>query len=296
MTKMTFVSSADKNYFPLLEELIASVNDHPAGKGFAFNIIDGGMTPDQIKALESNGAKVHQADWPAPLKAEDLKGKEYLKGCVLRPFIPQIIPNYDLYIWLDSDTWVQNWRAIELLIEGAQKDKMCCSILIDRAFPKSARIKWVAGLPLKPRSFYYSNAKKAFGRDMARILFGYNVVSAGAFALKKEAPHWKHWQNLISKALIKGNVFTAEQLTLGIMAHLDGLPMEYLPSWCHWPLNFDVLWDKERKLFVEPYLPHEPIGILHLSGLDEMRLNKSITKTIRTTDGQSEELSLRYLT
>lgn len=295
MTKMTIVSSADKNYLPLLEELIASVNAHPAGKEFDFNIIDGGLGAENIGKLEKLGAKVYQADWPAPLKAKDLQGKEYLKGCVLRPFIPEIILDYDLYIWLDSDTWVQNWRAIELLIEGAQKDKMCCSILVDRAFPKSARVKWVAGLPLKPRSFYYTNAKKAFGGQMAKNLFSYNVVSAGAFAMKKNAPHWKHWQDLISKALVKGNVFTAEQLTLGIMAHLDGLPMEYLPSWCHWPLNFDILWDEQRKLFVEPYLPHEAIGILHLSGLDEMRLDKSITKEIMTVQGQKKQMSLRFL-
>ena len=292
--KIALVSAADKNYFPLLEELIASVNAHEISARFDYHVIDGGLETAQKERLTRAGVQVHSADWPFPLNADKMRGREYLKGCVLRPYIPDIIPDYDMYLWLDSDTWVQNPKALALLIEGAEKDRMCCSILVDRAFPKSARVKWVGGLPLKPRSFYYSNAKKAFGKKMAKDLFGFNVVSAGAFALKGDAPHWAHWQNLIEKALVKGNIFTAEQLTLGIMAHLDGLPMEYLPSWCHWPLNFDILWDETRERFVEPYLPHEEIGILHLSGLDDMRLDKSITTEIKTLSGKTIDMSLRY--
>lgn len=292
--KITIISAADYKYFPLLKELIASVRAQKICETMDINILDAGLTPENRDELQSMNVGVAQADWPAPLTVSKMQGRDYIKACVLRPFINQIFPGYDIYIWLDSDTWIQTPECIDLFVKGANKDRMACTILIDRAFPKAARMKWLGNLPFKPKSFYYSNAKKAFGGKTARTLFGYNVVSAGAFGLKAAAPHWQAWQNLITKALESGNPFTAEQLSLGVMAHIENLPMEYLPSTCNWPLEFPVLWDENSKQFVEPYLPHKPISLMHLSGYDEMRLDPSVKTTIKTTDNGNKEMSLRY--
>jgi hypothetical protein len=292
--KITVVSASDHKYFPLLKELIASVNEHKGKHDFDISIFDAGLKNENKAELEQMGIKLYPAPWPAPLNGEKMKGREYIKACVCRPFINKNIPGYDVYLWLDSDTWVQDGEIFDLFLAGAAKGKMACTVLVDRAFPKSGRMKWLGPLPFKPRSFYYSNAKKAFGGKIARKLYGYNIVSAGAFALNADAPHWDHWQKLITKALEKGNPFTAEQLSLGIMAHNDGLPMEYLPSWCNWPLEFPVLWDGKQRKFVEPYLPHRPIGLMHLSGLDEMRLDPSVLTDVKTVDGADMRISMRY--
>ena len=78
------------------------------------------------------------------------------------------------------------------------------------------------------------------------------------------------------------------------MCYKEGFEYELLPAWTHWLCGFKPLWNRETKQFVEPMLPHEPLGILHLSGFDEMRLDRSLTTDFKTTDGETVEMSYRY--
>ena len=293
--RITFVSSADHNYYAMLREWVHCIRSFPQSKDMDICIFDVGMTQEQVENLRPHVTKIIKPDWPASISASRIKGREYYKACVNRPFINEHFPGYDLYFWMDADTWVQDWRAVELFLEGARRGKMALTSQADRAYPKGMRVKWLGPWPWKPRSFYFSNALKAFGIKTAQKIFPYHVVLAGAFALRADAPHWKKWQELIVKALDNGGkVFTAEQLTLGIMTHLEEYPVEILPAYLHWLCEFKPLWDKEKQMFVEPYLPHEPIGILHLSGFDKMRIDRSDMTDFKTTDGDTIEYTYRY--
>ena len=57
--------------------------------------------------------------------------------------------------------------------------------------------------------------------------------------------------------------------------------------------------DEENQTFVEPYLPHKKIGIMHLAaglwiGNEDMRVNKNIKVKIKYTSGEEKEKSLRF--
>lgn len=292
--KITFVSAADANYYPLLREWLHSVHRFPQSQGMDICILDAGLTPEQAEKLKPLVTKIIKPDWPRSIPAHKTKGREFLKACVCRPFLPEHFPGYDLYFWMDADTWVQDWRAIGCFLEGARRMKMTLTSQADRAYAKGMRVSWLGSWPWKARSFYFSNARRAFGIKTAREIFPYHVVLAGAFCLHKDAPHWEKWQELILKALDKGKVFTAEQLTLGIMTHLDSYPVEILPAYLHWLCEFKPLWDEEKQIFVEPYLPHEPLGILHISGFDEMRVSRAETTDFKTLDGKTINYTYRY--
>lgn len=294
MNAQTFVSAADSNYFPMLIEWVHSLRRFPQSAAFDINIMDAGLTADQIQKLTSLGCVVKSVDWPCSIPADKIAGKEYLKGCVCRPFIPRYFPGYDTYFWMDPDTWVQDWRAVDIFMQGAARGRMALTPQVDRAYPRPVRIKWLGVLPIKIRNFYYSNAMKAYGAGMAKKLIGHYVLSAGAFALRADAPHWDAWQKQITETLQKGNVFTAEQLSLGIICHLQGLLYESLPSYLHWLCEFKPMWDDARGVFVEPSLPHEPLGILHLSGWDDMRVNRAVTTDFKTLTGGMVQKSYRY--
>lgn len=294
--RILFVSSADSRYFPLLREWIASLRAFPQSKDMDIGIINAGLDEEQCQILTTQDqvTAIAAPDWPCPLAAHRIKGRDFLKACVSRPFIPQLFPGYDLYIWMDADTWLQDWQAVEWLIAGASKNALAICPQTDRAYGKAMRIKWLGPLPWKPRSFYYSNGKRAFSRKIAQELFPHAPLNAGVFALKKEAPHWQRWQELIRKALKKGKIFTAEQLTLGMLVYLEGYRAEFLPALCNWLCETPPTWNTKTGRFAEPYIPHAPIGIMHLSGCDEMRLDRDITTTISTTDGKTAEKSYRY--
>ena len=291
--KTTFISGCDANYFPILLEWIHSIRRFEQSKDMDICIIDAGLTPEQIKRLKPEAAKIVNPDWPDGVPKHKLKG-EYLKGCICRPFIPEIFSGYETYIWMDADTWLQDWRTIDLYLEGAGRGKIAITSQADRARSRQIRIKWLGNFPLEMRNFYYSNARLAFGIKKAKELVSYQILNAGSFALKANTPHWKRWQELAIEATQKGKVFTAEQLSLGIMMYLEDYPAEILPAWTQWQIGRTTHWDEERKVYAERYLPHETLGIMHLCGMDEIRVDRSITANIPTLQGNTIQKSFRY--
>ncbi|HPF78567.1 MAG TPA: hypothetical protein PLF01_04655 [Alphaproteobacteria bacterium] len=292
--KIAFVSSADHNYFPLLLEWVHSVRRFPQSKEMDICILNAGLKPEQVDRLKAEGCIVKDAQWPCPLPAYKIRGRDYLKSCICRPFIPDYFPDYDTYFWMDADTWIQKWDAVEMFLKGAAKGKIALTAQADRAYPRQIRIKWLWRLPFKLRGFYVSNIKKAFGFKKAKEIYAHHVLLAGAFALRKDAPHWKRWQELLLQALKHGKIFTAEQLSLGILCYIEGYEREVLPAYTHWLCEFKPLWDADKKMFVEPSLPHEEIGILHISGWDDMRLDRGVKTDFDTMDGGKISLSYRY--
>ncbi|MCF8495375.1 MAG: hypothetical protein K9G62_01770 [Alphaproteobacteria bacterium] len=278
----------------MLREWLHSVQRFPESKDIDINILDAGLTEEQKTELRPHVRSIQTPDWPTKLPARKIRGREFLKACVCRPFLPQIFPGYDIYFWMDADTWVQEWRGINLFLQGAQRKKITLTGQVDRSYPRALRVKWLGLWPWKIRGFYFSNAYRAFGFKTAKSLLPYHVLLAGAFALHRDAPHWARWQELVVQAMTKGKVFTAEQLCLGVMCYRERYAFEILPAWTHWLCEFKPLWDESRSLFVEPNLPHEPLSILHLSGYDAMRLDRSITTDFKTMNGGTVEKSYRY--
>ncbi|MBI1327222.1 MAG: hypothetical protein GC136_06225 [Alphaproteobacteria bacterium] len=292
--KIAFCTGCDSNYFPLLEELILSVERFPQSQQIDWCFWDVGLTAEQVQWLKQYSSNIVKPDWPLPHLAEQYAHKEYIKACVNRPFLPQHFPGYETYVWLDPDTWVQDWASIEMFLAGAAKGKIALTAQVDRAYPRTLRATFLGPFPLKVKGFYVSNARKAFGWQMAQKLMRHHVLLAGMFALQADAPHWQHWQKLLKDALKKGNAFTAEQLTLGIMCHLDNYEAEILPAYTHWLCEFKPLWDEVNGQFVEPYLPHQPIGVLHMAGFDDMRIDRTLTLDFQTLEGKTIKRSYRF--
>lgn len=294
--KTAIVSGCDANYYPLLRELFASLIQCKEASGIDFCIIDSGLEEGQLAEFKELGAKIVRPDWPDGIPTKKVIGKEYLKSCVCRPFIPKMFPEYDLYVWLDADAWVQNWSGVEMFIQAASKEAKPLAIIncADRACEKTIRIKWFGHFPIKVKNFYASNGRKPFGRKFAKEMVDKYVLNAGCFAMQADAPHWKRWQELVVFAAQKGKVFTAEQLSLGKMIYQEGFKAELLPSYAHWMCETRPAWCDQREQFVEPYVPHLPLGVIHMSGIDEVRADRHRTLTLDRVEGGEIEKNFRY--
>jgi hypothetical protein len=296
MERIALVTGSDANYYPLVREWIHSVRRFEQSKGCDICVIDAGLTDAQRAELASLGAKTVNPDWPAPLPQSKIKGREFLKACVCRPSIPNIFPGYDIYMWMDADTWVQDWSGVELFLKSAREkpDRLAVTPQSDRAYEKHTRVKWIWRWPWKVNSFYSNNARGPFGFKVARELLPRFTLNAGCFALRGDAPHWKRWQELARQAMMKGSAFTAEQTSMGVLVYIEGYKAEFLPSYSHWMCVARPAYDEEKKLFVEPFLPHLPLGIVHMSGVDEMRGDRDATSPFETLKGKSVNLNIRY--
>ena len=101
--KTVIVSLSDEKYFELLLELIESINNFEQSKVVDICILDAGMNDNQIKILEQKVKQIKKAEWDIDVPGYKVRNKQWLKSQVSRAFLPNYFPDYENYIWIDSD-------------------------------------------------------------------------------------------------------------------------------------------------------------------------------------------------
>ena len=93
------------------------------------------------------------------------------------------------------------------------------------------------------------------------------------------------------QVLQRTRFFPAEQTALNYVIFAEHLPVNFLPAYCNWmPGDAAPAFDAARGLFVEPYAPHEVIGVMHLAGAEQ----KSHMFRLGPPGRRQVETSLRY--
>ena len=225
------------------------------------------------------------------------RGKEWLKSQVSRAFLNSYFPNYEKYLWIDADAWVNSWETIELYFKGCENNKLSIATSADRAYGRVLRAEWFFGSLARIKSQNYKHAKSSgFSENIAREVALKPHLNIGVFALEKNAPHWKIWQENLKKALASGKIWGSEQIAMNITIYYNGLSVEILPAYCNWTHIDGMKFDKKNNTLVEPYLPNHKIGIVHFAGKnnDSIRNNKNFLSKIKTIDGDLIEMKLRF--
>ena len=297
MKKNVIISLADSNYFELLEELVDSIKSFKESENTAICILDAGLSDEQKKILSTKVDQIKSADWDIEVPGYKVKGKEWLKSQVSRAFLPKYFPNYEKYLWIDADAWVNSWEAVDLFLRGCENNKLSIATSADRAYGRVLRAEWVFGSFARIKSQNYKHAKSSgFSEKIARQVALKPHLNIGVFALELNAPHWKVWQKNLKHALNSGKIWGSEQIAMNVTIYNDELDVEILPAYCNWTLIEALKFDKERNTLVEPYLPNHKIGIVHFAGKnnDQIRKNKNYISKIKTIDGDLIDIKLRY--
>jgi hypothetical protein len=280
---LLIVSGADRVYFPLLRDTVLSVRAlRPDAK---MGILDVGLDPEQRAWLAQRVTHVLHPDWDI-----DFPGREHTaearKAQFARPFLPRHFPGYETYLWIDADAWLQDWRAIELYVGAAAGGKLAITPEIDRAYKRHYKRPKLFGLTLA-----WKNYREAFGWRAADRLGRNPIVNCGVFALRGDAPHWQVWGQVMARVARRTRFFFVEQTALNYAIFAEHLPVDFLPAYCNWmPGDAPPAFDSARGVFVEPYSPHEVIGVMHLAGREQ----KTHIFRLNRLDGGSVETSLRY--
>ena len=297
MKKNVIISLADSNYFELLEELVDSIKSFKESENTAICILDAGLSNEQKNILSTKVDQIKSADWDIEVPGYKVKGKEWLKSQVSRAFLPKYFPNYEKYLWIDADAWVNSWEAVDLFLRGCENNKLSIATSADRAYGRVLRAEWVFGGFARIKSQNYKHAKSSgFSEKIARQVALKPHLNIGVFALELNAPHWNVWQKNLKHALNSGKIWGSEQIAMNVTIYNDELDVEILPAYCNWTLIGGLKFDKERNSLVEPYLPNHKIGIVHFAGKnnDQIRKNKNYISKIKTIDGDLIDIKLRY--
>ena len=301
MKKNVIVSLADANYFPLLEELIDSIKRFKESANIAICILDAGLTQSQKDKISNKVDEIKNAEWDIEVPGYKVKQKEWLKSQVSRAFLPKYFPNYEKYLWIDCDAWVNDWSSVELYFKACDNGKLGITQTIGPGYKITSKVNWLFGKLAIIKSQNFKHALKSkIGYDKARKLAFAPHINIGVFSLEKNSKAWHIWQNNLSKTLKAGNIFGSEGLAINMSVYIDDLETEFLPLNCNWiTSNLLPKFDKQKEIFVEPYLPNYKIGIMHLAaGIwkdgKDMRTDKNIQIEIKTIDNKKVTKSLRF--
>ena len=303
MKKNVIVSLADANYFPLLDELVDSIKRFKQSEDVAICILDAGLKQDQRDSLSKKVDEIKNAEWDIEVPGYKVKGKEWLKSQVSRAFLPKYFPNYEKYLWIDCDAWVNDWSCVELYFKACDDGKLGITQTIGPGYKITSKVNWLFGklALIKSQNFKHAVKSKISYADARKLAFAPHI-NIGVFSLEKDSKGWSTWQNNLEKTLKAGNIFGSEGLAINMSVYIDNLETEFLPLNCNWiTSNLLPKYDQKQNTFVEPYLPNYKIGIMHLAaGIwkdgKDMRVDKTIKIELETLDKNKILKSLRYNT
>jgi len=282
-TRLLIASGSDSGYFPLLRDTVLSIQAQR--RSVAVGVLDFGLASDQRAWLADRVTHLVRPGWDLDFPDRE-RTPETRKAQLSRPFLRRHFPGYATYLWIDADAWLQDWRAIELYVAAAGHDKLAITSEIDRSYKRHYKRPKVFGWTLSWKCY-----REAFGWRVADRLGRNPILNCGVFALHHDAPHWDAWARVIAQIAQRTRFFYIEQTALNYVIFAERLPVNLLPAYCNWmPGDAAPAFDAAHGRFVEPYAPHEVIGVMHLAG----EAQKSHIFRLRQLDGGEVETSLRY--
>jgi|SRR5579864_935357 len=291
---ITIVSAADSRYFHLLHGLVCSLKAGPLARDIPLSILDLGLSDQERRWLEGHGATIAVPEWEFDFPGRDYI-PNYFKALAARPSLRRYFPGYEVYLWLDGDTWVQDDSVLPVFFDSARRGHLAIVPEIDRGY-------WT--IHKRPR-LWGQNQKCfawAFGVRAGYRYGRHPILNAGVFALHRDAPHWDLWATAVRRVMTRRrwsrpskvwNFYYAlgEQTALNYVVFGDGAPASLLPAYCNWFCGKGTpAYDRVRRMLVEPEPPYRPLGILHLAG-EGM---KDRIWTLKTLDGGEVGTSLSY--
>jgi hypothetical protein len=178
-----------------------------------------------------------------------------------RPFLPKYFPDYDTIMWMDADTWVQQWKAVEAYFAGADKRGLAVSQELHRSYANVYNNN-------DSRNLFTSELRGGFGDEIARQIWMLPMINSGCFAMRADCEHWQRWAERLGDA-IRRSVFghLTEQTALNVAIYTQKTWPCFMPAQFNWLCSHAIpQFDESRGLYVEPELPHDEIGIIHMSG------------------------------
>ncbi len=275
--KVIIVTASDHRFMPFLRDLIASLGNTLAQPEVELACFDLGLDVTDRAWLARQRVTIAVPRVHLGVRADD--HAPALLSFLARPFLPRYFPGFDVYVWIDSDVWLQDPSVLDRYVAGAMATGMAITHERERAYRFQP---WLFGWTAK-------HFMLGYGALTTAHLLTRRHVNAGFFAIRGDAPHWHEWARRYQAAIGRtGALVPHDQFALNHALHGDGpgataLSAALLDPGCNWICDRGIpKWNSEQNVFCKPYPPHERIGAMHLAGPA-----KRTIYDIATTDGRS---------
>lgn len=280
--RLAVATASNDVYFDSLVLLLKSLAGFERFGAFGIHVLDVGLTAAQVSALKAGGHAVVRPGWDvdvAPWKGVP----EWFKAMTARPFLPKHIPGADLLLWLDADIWVQDQDMLNDYVRVARDGGFAVCLEMDRNYDNLF-------MRNASKEIYHDNLLKYYGQEAAGRLIHLPMMNCGAFAMAREHPLWGSWQTTMQGAVKKHCSNFLEQTALNMAVFGGATTPHFLPARYNWMACHAVpMFDEPSGCFVEPSLPHDKLGLVHLA----CGLWKRDDIEYRTTAGVQRKGALR---
>jgi hypothetical protein len=284
------VTASSEQYFYYAQGMILSLRDKKEGANAPICFFDMGCNDAQLDWLKKTVNHIAKPDWDFDFPARSQTPAYRMAGFV-RPHLHKYFPDYDVLLWMDADTWVQDYRAIELYVEGASSKGFAVA---PEMHPAYIGCTWRSAAL---RQFIYESYKEPYGPETAEKYQNYAVLNTGVFAMRRDSPLRPIWIEKLSAGLQRSQHFMIDliSINLALYENYDKLypnHVEYLPATCNWMSHQALpLIDESTGHLVTPHLPHETIGVVHRTSDDVKKVGYV---ELRSLQGNRVSHTLEY--
>ncbi len=262
--------ACNEAYMPLCKGLALSLAEAarftPAGMEISRHFVDIGCSHASLAWLQGQGVELHafsRADHPL-LPRQDLL-PPYADAQLCRPFLPQIVPGYDVYVWIDCDIWVQGHDAVPSVAEAVthcpDKIAICPEYHYGYLGHRNLRFAVIA----QQRWYLALYRDEALADEL-----GFRpMYNSGFFALPGQSPLWQAWAEELAGVYAGDHsadpsvLHYAEQLGLNRLIHERGLQLPVDPLFNYACGGSSVFLNPRGKVVVG-YPPFTPVKNVHL--------------------------------
>lgn len=277
MSGAIVVTGCDAAHYDLATDLLTSLRDACGGEvTIGFIHVGDDPVPQAIETAADH--IVHVAD--DRFLGDGRRGFR-IAYLAIKPRIPEFFPGYDVYIWLDGDTWVQNPVGLDQLVHCAGLADICMHPELDPNYYAQ----------IYPRQYMYDVYASIYGPQEAARCAGRHMLNSGVFAARADSSVWALWRKALADVRDslgeRQDAYFSDQIPLHRLI-VDGRvsvhPLRAINNWLLY-LGAPML-NLERRRLLAPSFPHEEINIIHLV---------SISKDARYRVGDSgREITFRY--
>lgn len=255
--KIIIITGGDETYAELMQGMVRSLSDAGIFSEASLGVLDLGLSAETKSWLKQYNPTMVIPGWDLPVNPELKSSKPYLRALTARPFLPKYFPGYDIYMWMDPDTWLQQKQIFNWYVKIAKTGHIAITPQIDRLYQQSeALFKW-----------RHSRIKEYYGIEGTKLLNYKPYFNSGVFALTANAPHWQAWQKCFVIGLERTNGMTVcDQTSLNWSLWQSNLKVYPMPAICNWICHLAFpIYNHKTNLLHEPLFPHQALGIIHMT-------------------------------
>lgn len=268
--KTAIVFSCDENYVPLARGLVLSLRalGYPR-QDFDLVLIDIGCSKRSLEWMETNEVVIKSL--PIDIIPSSILSliEPYQRALVMRPWLPEILTGYDLYIWFDADTWLQNDDVVKVICKAQ-------NVIQGRIFIAPGISHYNASIYddmskiIQMQSIWFKTCYQE--SDLSDPFSKMMHYSCGVFGISRMSAIWNLWKEeiLITYPRVaeryKPLLHLAEQTALNFIVHRDNTLLARMDPLFNFHCNSGGAIRLNRdEVVTYTVIPVRRIGVVHLA-------------------------------